>query len=181
MMAVAPSSLVPTPLRTAPLRARGRAAASAVPARAVLQTKPKTKPKTKDDKKSKKLSQSESMQEMSRVVVQAFGVGIALPVGVVSLLEASKNIPGAEDVDTGLYGFIALALGFGVWWVGTGDARWGAERGRSRAAWRESPSSGIDVSFAFPSRFGFVPFSPSASSPAPRRPRTETRDARRDE
>jgi hypothetical protein len=45
-------------------------------------------------------------------------VGIALPVGMVTLLEASKNVPGADSADTGLYGFLALVLGCGVWWVG---------------------------------------------------------------
>lgn len=70
----------------------------------------------------KKLSQQESVLEMGGIVAQAFGVGIALPVGVVSLLEASKNIPGADTADTGLYGFMALTLGCGVWWgVKTGE------------------------------------------------------------
>lgn len=47
------------------------------------------------------------MKEMSGIVAQAFGVGIAFPVGIVGLLEASKNL-GADSADAGLYGFIAL-------------------------------------------------------------------------
>ena len=36
------------------------------------------------------------MKEMSGIVAQAFGVGIAFPVGIVGLLEASKNPQGGS-------------------------------------------------------------------------------------
>ena len=111
-------SLVLTPLRVTPARAQKRSMAS-VTTRAILQSKPsKTKASKAAMDTQKKLSQRESVQQMGGIVAQAVGVGVAVPVGLVSLVEASKKIPGAEDVDLGLYGFIALTLGFGAWWVG---------------------------------------------------------------
>ena len=62
-------------------------------------TKAKTSNKVTINTKSggKKMSQEESMKEMSGIVAQAFGVGIAFPVGIVGLLEASKNL-GADSL-----------------------------------------------------------------------------------
>ena len=87
-------------------------------------TKAKTSNKVTINTKSggKKMSQEESMKEMSGIVAQAFGVGIAFPVGIVGLLEASKNL-GADSADAGLYGFIALSLGFAAWWGSKTAAR----------------------------------------------------------
>ena len=81
-------------------------------------TKKNAKKPTNISQSGKKLSQEDSMKEMGGIVAQAFGVGIAFPVGLVSVMEASKNV-GVDSADAGLYGFMALALGFGVWWVRT--------------------------------------------------------------
>lgn len=110
-------SLVLTPLRACP-SAPAAPRRTTTTTRAILQSRPKVAMAQKKSTTTKKLSQSESVQEMSSIVAQAFGVGIALPVGIVSLLEASKKIPGVDSADIGLYGFVALTLGCGVWWVG---------------------------------------------------------------
>ena len=66
------------------------------------------------------MSQEESMKEMSGIVAQVRR-RIAFPVGIVGLLEASRT--SARLPDAGLYGFIALSLGFAAWWGSKTAAR----------------------------------------------------------
>ena len=77
---------------------------------------------TTNKKNTKKMTQEDSVKEMSVIAVQAFGVGLGLPVAVVGLLEATKNV--APDADVGLYGFLALFAGCGVWWGTKSAARY---------------------------------------------------------
>lgn len=74
----------------------------------------KTVIRTKTGEK-KKLSQEDSMKEMGGILFQATALGLAVPVGVVGLTEASKQLSGGSD-DAGLYGFILVACGFAGWW-----------------------------------------------------------------
>jgi len=84
--------------------------------------RPSSGPNTRKNQKpvatktGKRLSQEESVKEMSSVVAQAFALGLAVPVGVVGAVEASKTV--APDQDVGLYGFAFLAVGCAAWWGG---------------------------------------------------------------
>ncbi len=55
------------------------------------------------------------MKEMGGILFQATALGLAVPVGVVGLTEASKQLSACSD-DAGLYGFILVACGFAGWW-----------------------------------------------------------------
>ena len=137
-----PPSRAPSPAKSAPRRAPSPAAPRAFLTKAkpaAGKTTTKTTIRTKQQASSKKkLSQEDSMKEMGGIVAQAFGVGIALPVGVVGLLEASKTLPGAQDADVGLYGFLAVCVGFAAWW--------GAKTAARDALKAELEAKGLDMS-----------------------------------
>ena len=143
MLALTPLAL---PRAPTPARAPRRAPSPAAPRAFLTKAKPaagktttKTTIRTKQGASSKKkLSQEDSMKEMGGIVAQAFGVGIALPVGVVGLLEASKTLPGAQDADVGLYGFLAVCVGFAAWW--------GAKTAARDALKAELEAKGLDMS-----------------------------------
>ena len=143
MLALTPLAL---PWAPTPARAPRRAPSPAAPRAFLTKAKPaagktttKTTIRTKQQASSKKkLSQEDSMKEMGGIVAQAFGVGIALPVGVVGLLEASKTLPGAQDADVGLYGFLAVCVGFAAWW--------GAKTAARDALKAELEAKGLDMS-----------------------------------
>ena len=125
------------PLRVAPVTPKSRVSSTTTRA---FMTKEKPKASTKKTTQPKqRLTQEDSMKEMSSIVAQAFGVGIALPVGEVGLLEASKNLaPSGSDADVGLYGFIALCAGCAVWW--------GAKTATRDALRIELEAKGLDMS-----------------------------------
>ena len=56
---------------------------------------------TKTGNKSKKLSQEDSIEEIGGILAQATALGLAVPVGVVGLTEAGKQLSGGSD-DAGL-------------------------------------------------------------------------------
>ena len=153
---LAATTVAAEPLRvTARPRVAARAAARA-PATTALFTKTKPPPATTKKAKplgkknandrggaKKKMSQGESMKEMSSIVAQAFALGLGVPVGVVALTEASKQLTAGADGavasgDPGLYSFIAASVGFA--------GLWGAKSAARDELKRSLLAKGLDVS-----------------------------------